>query len=102
MCINRWDDALTWCLIMTIEEDDSIRQGLFPGKGKNPKSGGKKKTDYQWAIAVKLFGPQPIPGDDSENPICFPHPKYGASFLSATSSGAKAVWINKIKNKLKS
>jgi hypothetical protein len=41
-----------------LQEDEAIRQGLFPVPGGNasvPQGGSKLKTDYQRKLAQKLF-----------------------------------------------
>jgi hypothetical protein len=84
-----WKDIdLNWSLIMILEEDQVIRQGLFPVPGANISlsQGGKPKTDYQWMLAQKLF-------ED--------HEKYKDVFSSVQTLADKATWQRKIKNRLK-
>ncbi|KAF8233281.1 hypothetical protein L208DRAFT_1061091, partial [Tricholoma matsutake] len=52
------DEDLNFLLIAAIEEDDEIKQGLFPPPGANKslaKGGSKPKTKYQWELARKVF-----------------------------------------------
>lgn len=85
-----WKDVdLNWTLIAILEEDEVIRQGLFPVPGANIsvfQGGSKPKTDYQWMLAQRLF----------EN-----HEKYKDVFASIQSTADKANWQRKIKNRLK-
>lgn len=64
---------------MILEEDQAIRQGLFPVPGANiPLAlGGKPKTDYQWMLAQKLF-------ED--------HEKYKDVFASVQTLADKTIW----------
>ncbi|KAF8235326.1 hypothetical protein L208DRAFT_1205493, partial [Tricholoma matsutake] len=54
-----WKDKdLNFLLIAAIEEDDEIKQDLFPLPGANKslaKGGSKPKTKYQWELARKIF-----------------------------------------------
>lgn len=84
-----WSDAnLTWELIAAITDDDTVKQGLFPGRGGNAstaRGGGKKKIDHQYEVAKALF---------SE------HEKYGDAFKLAQDTKQKNLWATKIKNRL--
>ena len=83
------DHDLNWSLIAILEEDQVIRQGLFPVPGANisvSQGGSKPKTDYQWMLAQKLF----------EN-----HEKYKDVFALIQTTADKANWQLKIKNRLK-
>ena len=85
--ITSWKDIdLNWSLITILEEDQIIRQGLFPVPGAiiPVSQGGKPKTDYQWMLAQKLF----------EN-----HVKYKDIFASVQTVD-KGNWQRKIKNRL--
>ena len=85
--IISWKDIdLNWSLITILEENETIRQGLFPvPRASIPVSqGGKPKTDYQWMLAQKLF----------EN-----HVKYKDIFASVQTVD-KGNWQCKIKNHL--
>ena len=80
---------MNWALITAIEEDLVIRQGLFPLPGKNTtviQGGSKPKTDYQWALAEKIFGD---------------HEKYRDVFSQVKLPAEKSGWARKIKNRLK-
>ncbi|KAF8232600.1 hypothetical protein L208DRAFT_1271109, partial [Tricholoma matsutake] len=85
-----WKDIdLNWSLITILEEDQAIRQGLFPVPGVNIsvlQGRSKPKTDYQWMVAQRLF----------EN-----HEKYKDVFASVKTMVDKANWQHKIKNHLK-
>jgi F0F1-type ATP synthase alpha subunit len=85
-----WKDVdLNWTLISILEEDEVIRQGLFPVPGANisvSQGGSKPKTDYQWMLAQRLF----------EN-----HEKYRDMFALVQTPADKANWQRKIKNRLK-
>jgi hypothetical protein len=64
------------------------KQGLFPPQGSNvstTKGGGKKKTKRQYTVAKCIFEA---------------HPVYGEAFRAAQDPKAKAVWANKIKNRV--
>ena len=71
-----------------IEDNSVIKQGLFPlpSKTKSVKKGGKPKTEYQWALAMVLFGA---------------HVKYKEVFAQAKTTKEKNGWTLKIKNWLK-
>ncbi|KAF8233324.1 hypothetical protein L208DRAFT_1267270, partial [Tricholoma matsutake] len=85
-----WKDIdLNWSLITILEEDQAIRQGLFPVPGANisvSEGGSKPKTDYQWMLAQSSF----------EN-----HEKYKDVSASVKTMADKANWQHKIKNHLK-
>jgi len=71
---------LNWALVVAIEDDPVIKQGLFPLPGQNTtvtQGGSKPKTEYQWALADKLFGD---------------HEKYKDIFVQAKTPGEKSVW----------
>ncbi|KAJ7927075.1 hypothetical protein B0H13DRAFT_1861616 [Mycena leptocephala] len=50
---------LTWKLITAIEEGTEIRASLFPSIGANKISGGKKKSECQYELAMTLFSEHP-------------------------------------------
>ncbi|KAF9562394.1 hypothetical protein CPC08DRAFT_761522 [Agrocybe pediades] len=91
-----WTNELSQSLLTAISEDQDIKQGLFPAPGGNvstARGGGKKKTVWQWKVAVDIF----------QN-----HPQYGPAFqkvLDMTpgppATRAKTVWGDKIKNRIK-
>ncbi|KAJ7576747.1 hypothetical protein C8J56DRAFT_899839 [Mycena floridula] len=84
-----WDTepTLTWILITTIQEDDAIKQGLFPMPGQDMLTGGGKvKGKHHAAIAAVLFAD---------------HAVYGQAFAAATIAKAKGSWILKVKNHIK-
>ncbi|KAF8219769.1 hypothetical protein L208DRAFT_1546306, partial [Tricholoma matsutake] len=83
------DEDLDFLLIGVIEEDEEIKQGLFPLPGANKslaKGGSKPKMEYQWELARKIFEE---------------HEKYKDVFALAKTSSEKGVWGHKIKNQLK-
>lgn len=84
-----WDHATTWLLVNAINDDNDIRQGLFPDVGANAstgKGGGKTKQEWHEIIAKIIF----------KN-----HEKYGAQFTSmASSSSGRKAWALKIKNRI--
>jgi hypothetical protein len=84
-----WSDAkLTWALLTAISNNNTIKQGLFPGPGRNVsmvKGGGKKKIDHQFDLAKALFGE---------------HEKYGEAFKLTQDSKQKLLWATKVKNHL--
>jgi len=52
------DECLNWSLIMILDEDVIIKEGLFPTPGRNTtvsQGGSKPKTEYQWMLAKALF-----------------------------------------------
>ncbi|KAJ7793224.1 hypothetical protein B0H14DRAFT_3560904 [Mycena olivaceomarginata] len=73
-----WKDEdgieLTWKLITAIEDDQLIRDSLFPPVGAPKITGGKPKSDYQYQLATLLF---------------VKHPKYEAAFAKAVTSKDK-------------
>jgi hypothetical protein len=79
---------LNWSLIAAIEDNSVIKQGLFPlpSETKSVKKGGKPKTEYQWVLAMALFGT---------------HIKYKEVFAQAKTTKEKNGWTLKIKNRLK-
>ncbi|KAJ7874284.1 hypothetical protein B0H13DRAFT_2551810 [Mycena leptocephala] len=87
-----WTPELTWTLISAIEEDEEIRDGLFPGVGAIKLSGGKPKTHYYYSLAVKCFAE---------------HEKYKDIFAvdpeqsPATLAKQRKLWTENIKNKIK-
>jgi hypothetical protein len=86
--IISWKDVdLNWSLITILEENQTVRQGLFPVPGATilVSQGGKPKTDYQWMLAQRLF----------EN-----HVKYKDIFASVQTPADKGNWQRKIKNRL--
>jgi hypothetical protein len=84
-----WSDVdLTWELITAITDNDTIKQGLFPGRGGNvstAKGGGKKKIDHQYKLAKALFSD---------------HEKYRDAFSLAKDAKEKNQWAMRIKNRL--
>ncbi|KAF6755644.1 hypothetical protein DFP72DRAFT_1067447 [Ephemerocybe angulata] len=73
-----WTQKLSESLITIINENNEIKQGLFPGVGGNlstQKGGGQPKTHWHWQVALGLFQD---------------HEDYGSSFQS-----------DKIKNRIK-
>ncbi|KAH9923417.1 uncharacterized protein BXZ73DRAFT_79483 [Epithele typhae] len=63
-----WEDPkdnLTWSLLDSIEQDEDMMRGLFPGSGGNTstqRGGGKKKIEYHWALAKILFENHSVQG----------------------------------------
>ncbi|KAJ7722964.1 hypothetical protein B0H16DRAFT_1895976 [Mycena metata] len=84
-----WKDEdgikLTWQLITAIEGADETRASLFPPVGANKISGGRKKSEYQFDLAKKLFAE---------------HPKYKDAFATIATAKDKKFWYSKIKNRL--
>lgn len=81
------DIDLNWSLITAIEENDEIKQGLFPSPGQDTRKGnGKPKTDHQYALAVAIFAK---------------HPDYSEAFDVAKTPKEKALWTRRIKNRIK-
>ncbi|KAJ7804333.1 hypothetical protein B0H14DRAFT_3774743 [Mycena olivaceomarginata] len=84
-----WKDEdgieLTWKLITAIEENQLIRDSLFPPVGAPKITGGKPKSDYQYQLATLLFAK---------------HLKYEAAFAKAVTSKDKKPWYTKVKNRL--
>ncbi|KAJ7642545.1 hypothetical protein B0H17DRAFT_1216409 [Mycena rosella] len=77
-CHNRWDSDLTWTLINAIDEDEEIKDGLFPG--------GQPKTHYYSLLAK----------------ICFAkHLKYKEVYAKAILPKQLEAWRDKIKNRIK-
>jgi len=81
-----WTNDLCSTLISAITDDTEIKQGLFPSPGANPRTGGKTKATYHWALCVLLFAE---------------HEDYKEVFARLTTPKQKQTWANKIKNKLK-
>ena len=83
---TRWDSEQTWLLVNVICNDDKIRQGLFPRPGEDThKINGKPKTDFQWMLAIKVFGD---------------HTDFGPVIHAAKTTKDKTAWNLKIKNPL--
>ncbi|KAJ7101259.1 hypothetical protein B0H15DRAFT_796095 [Mycena belliarum] len=57
--VVEWTKDLTWSLVTGIEEDDEIRDGLYPGPGAIKRTGGKPKTHFHDALGVKIFADNP-------------------------------------------
>ncbi|KAG1884396.1 hypothetical protein F4604DRAFT_1513421, partial [Suillus subluteus] len=51
--------TMSAALLSAIMDDTNIKQGLFPSPGANPRTGGKTKAVYHWAICVTLFENHP-------------------------------------------
>ncbi|KAJ6514723.1 hypothetical protein DFH09DRAFT_1099446 [Mycena vulgaris] len=51
--VIEWDFDLTWTLINTIEEDEEIQDGLFPGIGAIKRNGGQPNTHF-YALLAKI------------------------------------------------
>ncbi|KAG1902807.1 uncharacterized protein F5891DRAFT_927470, partial [Suillus fuscotomentosus] len=83
---SSWTPTMSAALLSAITDDTNIKQGLFPSPGANPRTGGKTKAAYHWAICVTLF----------EN-----HPDYHTPFSHAITPKQKDTWANKIKNQIK-
>lgn len=92
-----WTDSdLNMSLLNAIWGDTDIKQGLYPspgGKMSSVKSGGNRKTVWQWKLAVLIFKD---------------HPTYGAAFAltlnmrkEKTAAKMQSAWGEKIKNRLK-
>ena len=81
-----WTPATSAALLSAITDDPDIKQGLFPSPGANPRTGGKTKAAYHWALCVVLFQE---------------HPDYKIAFSRAVTAKQKGTWANKIKNRIK-
>ena len=84
-----WKDVnLNWALVTALEDNNNIKQVLFPMPGENValSVAGKPKAEQQYKLAVILF----------KN-----HEKYGMAFTKATTLVDKAAWTLKIKNRLR-
>ncbi|KAJ6614407.1 hypothetical protein B0H10DRAFT_2221284 [Mycena sp. CBHHK59/15] len=88
---SSWNIELTWELITAIEEDEEIQDGLFPGVGGIPQTGGKPKKHHYYKLACILFLDHP---DYKE--IFQINPKHTAVQLNAQ----RKLWTEKVKNKL--
>jgi hypothetical protein len=77
---------LSHALLAAITDDMEIKQGLFPSPGANPRTGGKPKATYHWALCVLLFEQ---------------HDDYQEPFSRVKTSKQRQTWSNKIKNRLK-
>ncbi|KJA12827.1 hypothetical protein HYPSUDRAFT_152228, partial [Hypholoma sublateritium FD-334 SS-4] len=90
------DPNLNTSLLNAIWGDTDIKQGLYPspgGKMTAVKSGGNKKTVWQWKLAVLIFKD---------------HPSYREAFAltlnmrnQRTAAKMQSAWAEKIKNRLK-
>ncbi|KAF8174178.1 hypothetical protein K438DRAFT_2023231 [Mycena galopus ATCC 62051] len=86
-----WTTELTWTLVTAIEDDEEIRDGLFPGVGAIKRKGGKPKTHYYYILAVTCFAT---------------HDKYQDAFAmdpestEAQLAAHRKLWSGKIKNRI--
>ncbi|KAL1659438.1 hypothetical protein GGF50DRAFT_119874 [Schizophyllum commune] len=101
-----WDNEpeLTDTLLAFITDDeDNIRTILFPPKGKTAstqRGGGKKKVEFHYKAAEKLFKEHPKYKDDFAKAMAWkPRTKRGGDYGKGS---LKAAWARKIKNRLKS
>lgn len=88
LTVCSWKDVnLNWALVTALEDDNDIKQVLFPMPGEKAalSVAGKPKTEQQYKLAEILF----------KN-----HEKYGTAFTKATTPVDKAAWTLKIKNRL--
>jgi hypothetical protein len=92
LAYSSWSDELTWTLIAGIEDDEDIRNGLFPGVGSIGLLHGKPKTHWHYKLAV----------------ICFAtNPEYQEAFTAkpeytlAMIAEQRKLWTEKISNKVK-
>ncbi|CAK5263509.1 unnamed protein product [Mycena citricolor] len=81
----------TYNLIAHIEQDPDARNSLYPGKGSNPRSGGKSKTEYHWALAVAAFKTHPTLSEVFS---------LVENITGKDSAKARKPWLLKIKNRL--
>jgi hypothetical protein len=84
--LHSWKDvSLNWSLISALEENETIKQVLFPMPGEKAtlNVAGKPKTEQQYRLAEILFKD---------------HEKYGAAFSKVTTPVDKAAWTLKVKN----
>ncbi|EIN04728.1 hypothetical protein PUNSTDRAFT_138373 [Punctularia strigosozonata HHB-11173 SS5] len=87
---NIWEKNpdLTWSLISAVEDNEDIKQALFPGVGANVstgRGGGKPKTEFQYMVAAEVFGK---------------HDSFKDEFHAAKTSKEKKLWSDKIKNRI--
>jgi hypothetical protein len=78
-------------LITAIENDEEIKDGLFPGVGAIKLSGGKPKTHHYYNLAVKIFGEH-----TDYKTIFAVNPKLNHT----QQSDRRKLWTNKCKNKV--
>jgi hypothetical protein len=86
--VPRWTIDRTWKLVNSIDDDEMIKQGLFPTPGGNKsvsKGGSQTKTDHHWALACHVFE-----GDAEIKEI----------FLRVTEAADMKIWGRKIKNRI--
>ncbi|KAJ6615675.1 hypothetical protein B0H10DRAFT_2220156 [Mycena sp. CBHHK59/15] len=86
-----WTLDLTWALITAIEDDEEIKDGLFPGVGAIKLSGGKPKTHHYYNLAIKIFGEH-----TDYKTIFAVNPKLNHT----QQSDRRKLWTNKCKNKV--
>ncbi|KAJ7159348.1 hypothetical protein C8R43DRAFT_948277 [Mycena crocata] len=87
-----WSQDLVWRLVTAIEDNEEIREGLFPGVGAIRLSGAKPKTHHYYNLAVKIFADHPTYKDIfAINPEDSP----------AKKQERRRSWTDKIKNKIK-
>jgi hypothetical protein len=92
-----WTNAdLNTSLLNAIWSNTDIKQGLYPSPGgtmTSVKSGGNKKTVWQWKLAVILFTDHPVYGPPFSLTLKMTNEK--------TASKMQSAWGEKIKNRLK-
>ncbi|KAJ7460290.1 hypothetical protein FB451DRAFT_1563367 [Mycena latifolia] len=87
-----WTVPLTWSLIGGIEDDEEIRDALFPGVGANKLANGKPKTHYFYKLAQNCF---------AEHPDYMEAFAMNPEYTPAQRTNQRKLWTEKIKNKVK-
>ncbi|KAJ7672987.1 hypothetical protein DFH06DRAFT_1173981 [Mycena polygramma] len=94
--VVEWTKDLTWSLITGIEEDEEIRDGLYPGPGAIKRTGGKPKTHFYDALGVKLFADNP-----AYTEILAIDPELSEAEQAKKKAEQRKLLAGKVKNKVK-
>ncbi|KAJ7660895.1 hypothetical protein DFH06DRAFT_1400319 [Mycena polygramma] len=94
--VIEWTKKLTWALVSTIQDDEEIRDGLFPGPGAIKRGGGKTKTHFYEAVGVKVF----LDNDDYKDILAI-DPELSDAEQAKQAAKQRKLLAGKVKNKVK-